>query len=216
MRASDQSTKLESIDVNDQDDDVVVPKQKKKMKTSKKVKIEEPTGVVKQEHLVKDEVDDADSDYAVVPEVKAESKKRGAVKEDPQILKKRTRKQIKMKKCDFLDFEAEEDDDHRPIKYNEDDYKRETYTKKELERKTEAVSNVVKRLEERYKLEEGVEVKDEELMMDEDGEFAENNSYYGDDDAMDVDSNTFAREVSLPSNMDSKLWRLKVKPGMER
>lgn len=103
---------------------MVVPKQKKKMKTSKKVKIEEPTGVVKQEHLVKDEVDDADSDYAVVPEVKAESKKRGAVKEDPQILKKRTRKQIKMKKCDFLDFEAEEDDDHRPIKYNEDDYKR--------------------------------------------------------------------------------------------
>lgn len=59
-------------------------------------------------------------------------------------------------------------------------------------------------------------MKDEELMMDEDGEFAENNSYYGDDDAMDVDSNTFAREVSLPSNMDSKLWRLKVKPGMER
>ena len=25
-----------------------------------------------------------------------------------------------------------------------------------------------------------------------------------------------ARDVNLPSNMDSKLWRIKVKPGMER
>ena len=33
---------------------------------------------------------------------------------------------------------------------------------------------------------------------------------------MDVDTEDLARDVNLPSNMDSKLWRLKVKPGLER
>ena len=79
-----------------------------------------------------------------------------------------------------------------------------------MERKTEAVEDVVKRLEEKYKLEDGVELKDEDLEEDD-------LSVYGDDDAfMDVDTEGLIRDVNLPSNMDSKLWRLKVKPGMER
>lgn len=36
-------------------------------------------------------------------------------------------------------------------------------------------------------------------------------------DAEEVESEEdLARFVNLPSNVDSKLWRLKVKPGMER
>lgn len=36
------------------------------------------------------------------------------------------------------------------------------------------------------------------------------------EEMMDIDAETLSRDVNLPSNMDSKLWRLKVKPGMER
>lgn len=79
-----------------------------------------------------------------------------------------------------------------------------------MARKTEAVEDVVKRLEEKYKVEEDFEVKDEVLDEDDIG-------MYGDDDAfMDVDTEGLIRDVNLPSNMDSKLWRLKVKTGMER
>ena len=38
----------------------------------------------------------------------------------------------------------------------------------------------------------------------------------GDESSMDIDADTLSRNVNLPSNMDSKLWRLKVKPGRER
>ena len=33
---------------------------------------------------------------------------------------------------------------------------------------------------------------------------------------IDAEMEDLQRDVNLPSNMDSKLWRLKVKPGMER
>ena len=53
------------------------------------------------------------------------------------------------------------------------------------------------------------DIKDEDLEED-DIEFDE-------DTYMDIDDEgQFNRGVSLPSNQDSKLWRLKVKPGMER
>ena len=72
---------------------------------------------------------------------------------------------------------------------------------------------MIKRLEERYK--EEALLKEEEG-LDEDADLADSEFDAADDDLMDVDAGTMAREVSLPSNMDSKLWRLKVKPGMER
>lgn len=56
------------------------------------------------------------------------------------------------------------------------------------------------------------DIKDELLDEDEDGMDYENSMY----DEMDVDTQDLARDVNLPSNKDSKLWRLKVKPGMER
>lgn len=63
-----------------------------------------------------------------------------------------------MARCDFLDFEAEESggecEEEGTVVKTEADLKRETYTKEDLQRKTEAVSDVVKRLEEKYKLEE--------------------------------------------------------------
>lgn len=85
------------------------------------MKVEEPKAdALKHEFLFKEELDEG------ATEVKSESKE--SVKKSPsQVLKKRTRKQVKMKRCDFLDFEAEEDDekpDRRSIKHNEDDYKR--------------------------------------------------------------------------------------------
>lgn len=85
----------------------------------------------------------------------------------------------------------------------------ETYTEEELARKSESVRDVVKRLEEQYKQESG-DVKDEDL--------EEDDVSLGDDAASFVDFETegISRDVNLPSNMDSKLWRLKVKPGMER
>jgi len=119
---------------------------------------------------VKDEKAAGDLDD-LVAELKQEVDR--SVKKE-KVLRKRTRKQVKMARCDFLDFEAEESggDCEEEIVKTEADLKRgkfwfgffrvwpilnfvETYTKKELQRKTEAVSDVVKRLEEKYKLEEG-------------------------------------------------------------
>ena len=85
----------------------------------------------------------------------------------------------------------------------------ETYTKEELVRKTEAVDDVIKRLEEKYKDQDPCDIKDEVL---EDDDY----SVDMEESVMDVDTEDLARDVNLPSNMDSKLWRLKVKPGMER
>lgn len=85
----------------------------------------------------------------------------------------------------------------------------ETYTKEELVRKTEAVDDVIKRLEEKYKDQDPSDIKDEVL---EDDDY----SVDMEESVMDVDTEDLARDVNLPSNMDSKLWRLKVKPGMER
>ena len=36
------------------------------------------------------------------------------------------------------------------------------------------------------------------------------------DEVMEGEEADLERNVNLPSNMDSKLWRIKVKPGMER
>jgi transcription elongation factor SPT5 len=77
-------------------------------------------------------------------------------------------------------------------------------------------------MEERYKKEEAEllsrkrEVKSEagdaDQVKDEDleSQLASENDLMSDEEA-DV-----ARNVNLPSNVDSKLWRLKVKPGIER
>ena len=52
-------------------------------------------------------------------------KQKKASKRQESVLKKRTRKQSQMMKCDFLDFEAQESDDgrrnssHRSVKFDE-------------------------------------------------------------------------------------------------
>lgn len=81
---------------------------------------------------------------------------------------------------------------------------------------------MISQMEERYKKEEAElisrkrelkseacdsnQIKDEDL----DSQLADENDLMSDEEA-DV-----ARNVNLPSNVDSKLWRLKVKPGVER
>ena len=89
----------------------------------------------------------------------------------------------------------------------------EYYTKEELKPKTKSLSDVISGLEEKalddaVKIEAGV--KKEELLDFSDSEFAEV------DEVMEAEEADLARDVNLPSNMDSKLWRIKVKPGMER
>ena len=166
---------------------------------------------------------------ATVSQVKSESKQKVL----DSVLKKRLRSQAKIKVGDFLDFEADDDRDerkgHRSVKFSDEEYKRgklmknfvefvlifcfltiETYTKEELARKTEAVDDVIKRLEEKYK----DETPETLIKNDEESEDADGYSIM--DESMDVDTEDLARNVNLPSNMDSKLWRLKVKPGMER
>ena len=86
----------------------------------------------------------------------------------------------------------------------------ETYTKEELERKTEDVDEVIKRLEEKFK-DEQQDVKSELY-----SEYDDADSFVVGDEEIDADMEDLQRDVNLPSNMDSKLWRLKVKPGMER
>ena len=83
-----------------------------------------------------------------------------------------------------------------------------------MARKSEDVNQVIKRLEEKFKDEQDA-IKDEFASeYDEDGE---GSFVVGDEsNMMDVDTEDLHRDVNLPSNMDSKLWRLKVKPGMER
>ena len=49
-------------------------------------------------------------------------------------------------------------------------------------------------------------IKDEDL----DSQLAD------DDELMSDEEAEVARDVNLPSSLDSKLWRLKVKPGLER
>ena len=70
---------------------------------------------------------------------------------------------------------------------------------------------MIKRLEEKYKDETP------ETLIKNDEESEDHDGYsMMDESVMDVDTEDLARDVNLPSNMDSKLWRLKVKPGMER
>ena len=89
---------------------------------------------------------------------------------------------------------------------------KESYKKEDLIKKTEAVEDVVRRLEEKYGMEEEIDVKEECDDIIDDGDLS-----LDDEDAMmDLDTEGLIRDVNLPSNMDSKLWRLKVKPGMER
>ena len=76
-----------------------------------------------------------------------------------------------------------------------------------MARKTKRMDEVVEELQQKYKMDP--DVKDEDL--EEDDMSLDEHGY------MDIDDEgQFNRGVSLPSNQDSKLWRLKVKPGMER
>lgn len=79
----------------------------------------------------------------------------------------------------------------------------ESYSAENLKRKTAAMVDVVKKLEQDAlkKEEQG------ECDLSDDGEF---------DEEMVDEGADIARDVFLPSNMDSKLWRLKVQKGMER
>ena len=112
----------------------VLPKKVKKARTAKKVS----TPIVKAE-LIKDEIKDeveVDSDDAddeedqVEQEFKNESKRAKINTDMGKVSNKRTRKQAKMERCDFLDFEAEEDDDkeerkgRRSVKFEDELYKR--------------------------------------------------------------------------------------------
>ena len=85
----------------------------------------------------------------------------------------------------------------------------ETYSKEELARKTEDVDEVIKRLEEKFK-------DEQELKSEVASEYDDDADSFIVGGEIDADMEDLQRDVNLPSNMDSKLWRLKVKPGMER
>jgi len=81
-------------------------------------------------------------------------------------------------------------------------------------------TDFVASMEEKYKAEEAEllsrkreiksetdEIKDEDL----DSQLADD-----EDDVLSDEEANVARDVNLPSSLDSKLWRLKVKTGIER
>ena len=85
----------------------------------------------------------------------------------------------------------------------------ETYSKEELARKTEDVDEVIKRLEEKFK-------DEQDLKSEVASEYDDDADSFIVGGEIDAEMEDLQRDVNLPSNMDSKLWRLKVKPGMER
>jgi transcription elongation factor SPT5 len=121
-------------------------------------------------------------------------------------LGKRSRKELKKQ---FLELEAdegeEEEDSGVKKQVKEAELKQQYYKEDELRPSANRLDNAfIKKLEIRAKKEEQ-DVKLETKQDPSDLEASE---------AMEVDE--VERDVTLPSNMDSKLWRLKVKPGMER
>ena len=121
-------------------------------------------------------------------------------------LGKRSRKELKKQ---FLELEAdegeEEEDSGVKKQVKEAELKQQYYKEDELKPSANRLDNAfIKKLEIRAKKEEQ-DVKLETKQDPSDLEASE---------AMEVDE--VERDVTLPSNMDSKLWRLKVKPGMER
>lgn len=69
-------------------------------------------------------------------------------------------------------------------------------------------------MEERALRLEKDELKIDETSMDEsrDSEMIKDEYSYNQEEIAQM----IVRDVTLPSNKDSKLWRIKVKPGMER
>ena len=121
-------------------------------------------------------------------------------------LGKRSRKELKKQ---FLELEAdegeEEEDSGIKKQLKEAELKQQYYKEDELKPSANRLDKAfIKKLEIRAKKEEQ-DVKLETKQDPSDLEASE---------AMEVDE--VERDVTLPSNMDSKLWRLKVKPGMER
>ena len=121
-------------------------------------------------------------------------------------LGKRSRKELKKQ---FLELEADEDEEEEDSgvkkQVKEAEIKQQYYKKDELRPSANRLDKAfIKKLEIRAKKEEQ-DVKLETKQDPSDLEASE---------AMEVDE--VERDVTLPSNMDSKLWRLKVKPGMER
>jgi len=121
-------------------------------------------------------------------------------------LGKRSRKELKKQ---FLELEAdegeEEEDSGIKKQLKEAELKQQYYKEDELKPSANRLDKAfIKKLEIRAKKEEQ-DVKLETKQDPSDPEASE---------AMEVDE--VERDVTLPSNMDSKLWRLKVKPGMER
>ena len=121
-------------------------------------------------------------------------------------LGKRSRKELKKQ---FLELEAdegeEEEDSGVKKQVKEAELKQQYYKEDELKPSANRLDKAfIKKLEIRAKKEEQ-DVKLETKQDPSDPEASE---------AMEVDE--VERDVTLPSNMDSKLWRLKVKPGMER
>lgn len=121
-------------------------------------------------------------------------------------LGKRSRKELKKQ---FLELEAdegeEEEDSGVKKQVKEAELKQQYYKEDELKPSANRLDKAfIKKLEIRAKKEEQ-DVKLETKQDPSDLEASE---------AMEVDE--VERDVTLPSNMDSKLWRLKVKPGMER
>lgn len=121
-------------------------------------------------------------------------------------LGKRSRKELKKQ---FLELEAdegeEEEDSGVKKQVKEAELKQQYYKEDELRPSANRLDNAfIKKLEIRAKKEEQ-DVKLETKQDPSDLEASE---------AMEVDE--VERDVTLPSNMDSKLWRLKVKPGIER
>ena len=121
-------------------------------------------------------------------------------------LGKRSRKELKKQ---FLELDAdegeEEEDSGIKKQLKEAELKQQYYKEDELKPSANRLDKAfIKKLEIRAKKEEQ-DVKLETKQDPSDPEASE---------AMEVDE--VERDVTLPSNMDSKLWRLKVKPGMER
>lgn len=70
----------------------------------------------------------------------------------------------------------------------------------------------MKRLEEKYKQDPNLD----DIKSEFGSEYDDDADSFIVGEEIDADMEDLQRDVNLPSNMDSKLWRLKVKPGMER
>lgn len=146
---------------------------------------------------------------------------------------KRGKKAAAKKVSKFIDMEADESDSDAGCKDDPDKFKRkpflpaysslEYYEEDELRPSTIRLDqNLLKRLEQQaikdelaynMKMEAG-HVSEHEEADDRDS-FIVKNEFDNEMEDFDMEQ-LVGRDVTLPSNRDSKLWRLKVKPGFER